>query len=84
MNFAVPAELHDYSFLGDTFRKREVIRRRRARWLARLQRLGVLERRALLLALRDLGGGGDRGVDRTSPGVGLSAGEFDLCVDLGD
>jgi len=84
MNFAVPAELHDYAFLGDTFRKREVIRRRRSRWVARLQGLAGLERRALLLALRDPDDGGPGDVDRASSGVGWRPGCFELACELGD
>ena len=52
MNYPEPVELHDYQYLGDSFRDRERIRRRVARWKARLERLPPLERRALLAALR--------------------------------
>jgi site-specific DNA-adenine methylase len=52
MNYPEPDELHDYHFLGDTFRERERIRRRIERWQLRLERLPPLERRALIAALR--------------------------------
>ena len=51
MNYPAPAELHDYSYLGETFRERERIRRRIERWRARLESLPPLERNALLSAL---------------------------------
>ncbi len=48
MNYAEPEELHDYRYLGDSFRERERIRRRIARWKVRLAHLPPLERKALL------------------------------------
>lgn len=51
MNYQDPVELHDYSYLGETFRERERIRRRIDRWRARLESLPPLERNALLSAL---------------------------------
>lgn len=53
-NFERPAVLHDDRFLGDGFRDRERIRRRQARWIARLQRMDPAERYALLGAVRSL------------------------------
>jgi hypothetical protein len=54
-NFPEPVELHDYRYLGRDFRERERIRRRRARWVARLSGMTVLERRALQSALSAVG-----------------------------
>jgi len=51
MNYPAPVELHDYSYLGETFRERERIRRRIDRWRDRLESLPPLERNALLSAL---------------------------------
>lgn len=51
-NFPQPIELHDWRYLGKNFRERERINRRRKRWIARLESLPVLERQALLAALR--------------------------------
>lgn len=54
-NFTEPEELHDYRYLGRDFRERERIRRKQARWVARLSRMTKLERRAVesaLLAVR--------------------------------
>ena len=55
MNYPEPVALHDYRFLGDDFRERERIRRKRLRWRRRLARMDVLERRAILAEIRELG-----------------------------
>jgi len=52
-NYPPPVSLHDYRFLGDGFRERERIARRVRRWRARLGRMDVLERRALLAAMAE-------------------------------
>lgn len=54
MNFAEPLELHDYRFLGRGFRERERIKRKRARWRARLERMPSLERHALMATIDEL------------------------------
>jgi len=50
-NYQTPVELHDYSFLGEGYRERERIKKKKARWVARLGRMDVLERQALLSVL---------------------------------
>lgn len=50
-NFPEPLALHDYRYLGSNFRERERIKRKKLRWANRLQRMPVLERRALMAAL---------------------------------
>ena len=50
-NFPAPAVLHDYRYLGRDYRERERIRRKEARWVARLSQMPVLERRAVESAL---------------------------------
>lgn len=57
MNFPEPLALHDYRFLGDTFRDRDRIRRRKLRWKARLEKMPMLERRAMLLAIDEVRSG---------------------------
>lgn len=52
-NFSPATRLHDYSFLGDGFRERERIKRKKARWIDRLRRMPILERQALLSAIDD-------------------------------
>jgi site-specific DNA-adenine methylase len=54
LNFPEPMELHDYRWLGDTFRKRERIKRKQARWRARLASMDSQERYALLSVLGNL------------------------------
>lgn len=50
-NFDPPAQLHDYRFLGEGFRERERITRKKNRWIARLQRMDLLERQAVMAAI---------------------------------
>lgn len=50
-NYPEPSILHDYSFLGDDFRERERIRKKRERWVNRLLKMPELERNAILSAL---------------------------------
>ncbi len=52
MNYPEPEKLHDYRFLGGTFRERERIRRRIDRWRERLEAMPPQERNALLYALK--------------------------------
>lgn len=59
LNFPVPAELHDYSYLGEGFRERERIRRRQARWRAKLAAMDRQERLAIMEVLRSVEGGQD-------------------------
>lgn len=51
MNYSAPEELHDYRYVGDSFRERERIKRRTQRWVSRLQSMPVIERQALLSAI---------------------------------
>jgi hypothetical protein len=60
-NFPRPEALHDYRYLGANFRERERIKRKKARWTARLGRMPALERQALLAAIADSAGLGDGG-----------------------
>lgn len=52
-NFEPPVALHDYRYLGRDFRERERIKRMKQRWTARLDRMPVLQRQALLSAIAD-------------------------------
>lgn len=49
-NFPEPAELHDYRFLGETFRQRQDIRRQKDRWIAKLRAMPSQKRFAILAA----------------------------------
>ena len=53
MNYPEPDELHDYRYLGDDFRERERIKRKKDRWVKRLKKLGGLERKAILWAIQE-------------------------------
>lgn len=52
-NFPDPIALHDYRYVGATFRDRERIKRKQLRWTRRLAAMSVLERRSLLAAISD-------------------------------
>ena len=54
MNYPPPVGLHDYRYLGDNFRERERITKRTKNWVARLKKMPVLERNALLSAMSSL------------------------------
>jgi hypothetical protein len=53
-NYPIPDQLHDYRYLGDDYRERERIRRKRQRWVNRLKRLDDLERWAILSAIEEV------------------------------
>lgn len=53
-NFPEPVQLHDYRYLGENFRERERIKRKKLRWVSRLRRMPSLEKMALLSAIRDV------------------------------
>lgn len=55
-NYARPARLHDFAYVGDNFRERLRIKRRRDRWTARIRRIPPAERAALFAALVDVMG----------------------------
>ncbi len=54
MNYSPPVELHDYRYLGDTFRQREKIKKKTEVWVRKFQRIPVLERQALLQAIESV------------------------------
>ena len=54
MNYPAPVALHDYRYLGDTFRDRERIKLKSKGWVRRFKAMPVLEREALLAAIFDL------------------------------
>lgn len=70
MNYPEPIELHDYQCLGDNFRQREKFSRQRKRWTARLARMNVLQRRALLAALSEVESGRPSPAATVAPGRG--------------
>ncbi len=54
MNYQPPAVLHDFSYVGENFRERERVKRKRLRWRARLERMEEWERAALLSELLEI------------------------------
>lgn len=48
MNFAPPVALHDYSHLGNDYRERERIKRKKARWAAKIKNMDRQERLAIM------------------------------------
>ena len=52
-NFPEPEELHDYRYLGNGFRERERINRKKRRWIAKLEKMPLLEKRCLLAAIAE-------------------------------
>lgn len=51
MNFPAPTALHDYSHLGENYRERERIKRKKERWAKRINGMGRLERLAIMEVL---------------------------------
>lgn len=56
MNYPQPTELHDYRYLGENFRERERIKRKKARWVNKLQNMPILERLAISAAIAEIDG----------------------------
>ncbi len=54
MNYPAPIELHDYCYLGNTFRERERIKMKLTGWTKRIKSLPVLQRQALLGAIKEI------------------------------
>lgn len=53
MNFKPPVALHDYSHLGDDYRERERIKRKKARWAAKIAKMDRQERLAIMEVLTE-------------------------------
>jgi DNA adenine methylase len=53
MNYPEPTELHDYQYLGEDYRERERIKRKKNRWKKKLQTMPSTERYAILAAIRE-------------------------------
>lgn len=54
LNYPKTIELHDYRYLGNTFRERERIKRKKERWVDRLKKMPRLERQALLASIHEV------------------------------
>lgn len=85
-NYPEPAELHDYRYLGDDYRERELIRLKVRRWVAGLERLPRLERLAILDAVQEAGLFVDTGISTEAAGHTATSAEADQqhrCPDCG-
>jgi len=51
MNYAKPKELHQYNYLGDNRTQRQNIKRKRERWIDKLQNMTDQERYGLMEAI---------------------------------
>jgi len=68
MNYPPPTQLHDYRYLGEDFRERERIKRKKKRWISRLLSMPDLERHALTAAIAEIDGAGQhRHIERSAP-----------------
>lgn len=54
LNFAAPSQLHDYRYLGENFRKRQDLNRKRERWLRRLRAMNPTERNMISAAIAEI------------------------------
>lgn len=75
MNYAAPARLADYAYVGQDFRERERITRKAARWARKWAALPEVERRAIEAAMSDaiVSGSGARSHVATPGGAVLIA-----------
>lgn len=55
MNYPAPTKLHDYQYLGDDYRERERIRKKKSRWVRKLQTMELQERQAIMWAIQEAG-----------------------------
>lgn len=53
-NYPEPVELHDYRFLGDGFTDRQRIKRKKERWIGKLETMPRLERLAVMAAIDEM------------------------------
>lgn len=53
MNYPPPKQLHDYRYLGDNYRERERIKKKKTRWAQRWAAMDRLERLAILAAIEE-------------------------------
>jgi len=68
MNYEKPKKLHDYRYIGKTFRERERIKRKIERWTSRLLMLPDLEKNAIAAAIVNIGDDGQyRQIKRAAP-----------------
>ena len=67
-NYAQPTALHDYRYVGENYRDRQRIKRKKASWTGKLRKMSSMERQALLSVMAEEWGDVSR-----SPIVGTAA-----------
>ena len=50
-NYDTPDQLHDYSYVGENFRERERIKKKKDRWVANLENMEPIERNTIIDAI---------------------------------
>lgn len=80
MNYPEPIALHDYRYLGATFRERERIKRKRARWKRRLIAMPQLERLSLMATLVECGEARSIIAGRSEPGRKRTTSTIDVGI----
>ncbi len=58
-NFTPPAVLHDYRYVGSNYRERDNLKRKKLRWIKKLEKMPLLEKQCLIEAMASLAGSGD-------------------------
>jgi len=53
MNYSKPKVLHDYSYVGTNYRERERIKRKKLRWIDRLNNMDAVEKQTLIDAISE-------------------------------
>jgi hypothetical protein len=56
MNYDSPAELHDYRYWGDNYRKREYIKRKKQRYRRRFEKMNAHERQIMFDTIKEVFG----------------------------
>jgi hypothetical protein len=74
LNFPEPAELHDYTFFGANYRKREDFKRQKARWIEKFKNMEAQKRLALFAALDEFRNGSDTGENEVAANNGENSG----------
>jgi DNA adenine methylase len=52
-NYPPPTALHDYRYVGENYRDRQRIKRKKASWTGKLRRMPLMERQALLSVIEE-------------------------------
>ncbi len=54
MNYPEPNSLHDYQYLGNNYRERDRITKKKKRWIKRLKQMPELERQSILTSIQEV------------------------------